>query len=200
MSRWKDKKNGRRVKQAESGEGLAAAPMRDDGSGPDALQGAIYLTMNQKVEKMYRDAVENPKSEASEMVHILLLSQIRKMAPQLAESDPKMLIGEERHRNEFKKKIEMSERNVEQYEIRTKMQQERIRMLDEKLAIEKQKAEDEHQKVLEARRITEQARTAAEVGQPMDAMAVYNQIAEIVGLRPPKNPVRESVVVRTSGG
>ena len=51
--------------------------------------------------------------------------------------------------------------------------------------------EEQERQLSDARRAAENARAAAEHGQPLEPLAVYNRIAEIVGLRSPAGEARQ---------
>ncbi|HEV3278287.1 MAG TPA: hypothetical protein VG860_15825 [Terriglobia bacterium] len=170
-------------KGANGGNGVQPAEPHNP---PDALQTRILSALKDKVRQMFEEAAEDPNSQASEMVHLLLLNQLTNMESQLSEKELRAVFGEEHRQQSFKVRLGLS--TTRQAHMK-KMGEERLKLLRQKLKIEKQKAGDAHNKVLEAERLAKEAKAAADGGQPMDSMAIYNRIAEIVGLRTPMQPI-----------
>jgi lipase chaperone LimK len=166
---------------------MAAGPNGSPkGKKEDELHGQIVGALKQKVQRMFEEASKNPDSEASEMVHILLLNQLTSIETQPSEKELKAFFGEEHRRQQFKVQLELAKSRLAQAK---KMGEERLKMMKQKLRIEQQKARDLHQKSIEAGQLAKAAKAAAERGQPMDSMEVYNRIAEIVGLHAPLKPI-----------
>jgi hypothetical protein len=185
MSRSKTKPEKRN--QAETAEGAPAAPR----GSPEGikLQRAIVREMANKAQKMWDDARSNPNSEASEMVHILLFTQLVNMEEELPEKDLKQVYGEQFRRHRLQKDLEIAKYNADLANKRLQQADDRNAMLERKLKLAEQEAAAKQRKLDEAEREANRARAALENQQPMDALAVYNRIAEIVGLTQPLEPI-----------
>lgn len=170
----------RQNKQLIKGDGN----LPENGAGVP-LHSKILAALKKKVEKMFEEAVEDPRSDANELVHVLLLDQLTNMPTSGAEL--KTILGQEQRRQSAKVHWKLSmgrERRVR------KMDRQRRALMQEQLKVARQKAKDARRKAQEAGRIAKEARRAAEQGEPMDALEVYNRIAEIVGLRVPTPPLK----------
>jgi hypothetical protein len=152
----------------------------------DPLHGRISVKIKEMAGALFDEAAQNPNSEASEMVHILLLNQIGNMQPKQLQEEPKMVLTEERRRGiEVKQKNEVNRNKAKQFEIFAAQKALEIERL--KAQIKKLETDTEHKQVQldQTRRVLDQAKAAAENQQPMDHMTIYNKIAEVIGLRPP---------------
>ena len=131
-------------------------------------------------DRLYDEAREDPSSEASELVRSFLLSGLLAIRPEArggAQLDgPEALPnGRPGADDGSGSKLERGRPSAPESARGARRRHDletRIREQDLKLR--------------EVARAAREATTAAASGQPMDAMAVYNQIAEIVGLRPPR--------------
>jgi len=151
----------------------------------DELHVLVTDEIKSKAYKMFREARENPKSGAGEMVRILLLNAVANMhADRYA--DPKTVLAEERHRgDEARLRNEMAQHQISRLTTQRKRDEQAIELNRLKAAELQQKISERDRKLAEALEAAENARRSLENGQPIDAMAVYNKIAEIVGLRAP---------------
>ena len=166
----------------------APAPSPERAAGL-ALQREIIHEMAKRSRKMFDDARSNPNSEAAEMVHILLFTQLVNMEEELPEKDLKHVYGEQFRRHRLQKDLEIAKYDAERANKRLQQSDERNGMLERKLKLAEQEAAVKQRKLDEAEREANRARAALENDQPMDAMAVYNRIAEIVGLTQPLEPI-----------
>ncbi|HEY6292577.1 MAG TPA: hypothetical protein VI455_13595 [Terriglobia bacterium] len=125
-------------------------------------------TLRQKRDELIRDARDDPGSEAGEMLQALLLAGLSHLQPEPHNQEAEMTLDEERQRyqsvREQNPKVgaEAGSRHV---------------ILD---------LEEREGRLREVAEATKAAQAALASGQPMDALAVYNRIAEIVGLRAPE--------------
>lgn len=154
-----------------------------------SLQREIIREMDSKTRKMFEDARSNPNSEASEMVHILLFTQLVNMEEELPEKDLKQVYGEQFRRHRLQKDLEIAKYNADLANKRVQQADERNAMLERKLKLAEEQAAQKQRQLDEAEREANRARAALENDQPMDALAVYNRIAEIVGLTQPLEPI-----------
>src|SRR5215472_7697971 len=168
-----------------------APPQRQDTEGV-SLQREIIREMAKKARVMWENARDNPNSEASEMVHILLFTQLVNMEEQLPEKDLKQLYGEQFRRHRLQKDLEIATYNAKRADERIRQGDERNSMLERKLKIAEDEAKEKQKRLDQAEREANKARAALENDQPMDAMAVYNRIAEIVGLTQPLEPIGDT--------
>jgi hypothetical protein len=176
--------SGNRVEPAEN-----ASPAPRGSAEGIALQREIVREMAKKSRQMWDDARSNPNSEASEMVHILLFTQLVNMEEDLPEKDLKEVYGEQFRRHRLQKDLEIATYNAKRADERLRQADERNAMLERKLKLAEDQAKEKQRKLDEAEREANRARAALENDQPMDAMAVYNRIAEIVGLTQPLEPI-----------
>lgn len=176
---------------AAKGEALEAAEKAREGGWQigdegDTLHGKIRLTLKDLTAKLFRQASEDPDSEANSMVQILLLNQIAEIDTERYRQDPKMVLSEERRRGiEHDRQAELAKHRNKKMEADTakvRLEIERLKGQIKKLT---QDLEAGEIKLEQARRVLDQANVSAEVGQPMDPQKVYRRIAEIVGLRAP---------------
>jgi hypothetical protein len=159
----------------------------------DPLHGKITTLIGEKVSFLYQKAVENPNSEANEIVRILLLNQIRHMQPEKYQEEPRLTLTEERRRGiEVTQKQEVYQHAAKRFEIFAAQKALEIERL--KAQIKKLETDTQHKQVQidKAQRILDQAQAAAEHQQPMDHMTIYNKIAEVIGIRPPAGQQLES--------
>lgn len=184
MKRPRTKREG-----SDGAKSAEAAPLPEEREAGKSLQRAILGELGKKAREMFEDARENPNSDASEMVHILLLTQLVNMEEQLPEKDIKQIYGEQFRRHRFQKDLEMAKFDAERASARVRQADERNAMLERKLKLAEHQAAERQKKLDEAQREANRARAALENHQPMDALAVYNRIAEIVGLRSPLQPI-----------
>lgn len=150
-----------------------------------ALQREIIREMGSKARQMWEDARDNPNSEASEMVHILLFTQLVNMEEQLPEKDLKQLYGEQFRRHRLQKDLEIAKYNAKRADERIRQADDRNAMLERKLKIAEDEAKEKQKRLDQAEREANKARAALENQQPIDHMAIYNKIAEVIGIRPP---------------
>ena len=144
----------------------------------DARHLTIVGVLGDKVDRAIEEARENPSSDATQIIRVLLANQLRIMQEAAFQKDPGLLLTEERRRKEdSQKQAEIDSHNVT-----------RLRLQNEKLRLEIQ----EKKTLLgQAKKAMEDAEKRAADGQPMDRQAVYDRIAEIVGLRPPPDQPRQ---------
>ncbi|HXJ95032.1 MAG TPA: hypothetical protein VMT20_19500 [Terriglobia bacterium] len=168
----------------------------EDAPGPSperaaglALQRQIIREMAKKSQEMFDDARSNPKSEASEMVQILLFTQLVNMEEELPEKDLKQVYGEQFRRHRLQKDLEIAKYDVERANKHLEQAGERNKILERRVKLAEDEAKEKQKRLDQAEREANKARAALENNQPMDAMAVYNRIAEIVGLRSPLVPI-----------
>jgi hypothetical protein len=171
---------------AAAGPGEAEIPERLEYAGRDPLHGKITGKIKEMATDLYERAVENPNSEANEMVRILLLNQIAHMQPETYQQEPKMTITEERRRGaEVKDKEEVNRRKGEQFELAKARHTAEMRKLNAQIQNLETEGRQKEMKLQQAQRVVDQALAQAEHGQAMDHMTIYNKIAEVIGLRPP---------------
>ena len=125
-------------------------------------------TRRQKRDELLQDARDNPGSEAGEMLQALVLAGISRLEPDSGVAEAELDLEDARVRYQgFRQQNPKagaeggSQRVVEQLWERT-------------------------QKLKQVQEATAEAQAALAAGQPMDALAVCNRIAEIVGLRAPE--------------
>ena len=198
----------------EKAERLAAAPASGAEAGSAASAGGARVPKNfkytdgpddelhvlvtdeikAKALEMFRMARANPKSGAGEMVRILLLNSVANMHADRYH-DPKLVLGEERRRGlEAEHRGEMAQHKVEQLRIRVERDREMLKLTRLKVRELDQRVKENDRKLAQAQQTAEGAKRALENGQPLDAMTVYNRIAEIVGLRQPAEQAQAASV------
>lgn len=151
----------------------------------DGLHVRVTEAIKAKAEKMYQEAMENPRSDANDMLHILMLNAVANLDAG-AYRDPRVVLTEERHRGaEFEHRAEMDQHRVAQLERQKRKDEEEIKLIKLRVRELQQKVDEGDRQLAEALEAAEKAKKALENGEPLDAMSVYNRIAEIVGLRVP---------------
>jgi hypothetical protein len=162
---------------------LAGWQIGDEG---DSLHGKIILTLKDRAYKLFRQAAEDPDSEANTIVQIMLLNQIGEIEAARYQADPKLVLTEERHRGiEHDMQAEMAKHRITKLDADTAkatLEIDRLRHRIEKL---KQELEAGKMKLDQARRVVGEAQVNADLGRPMDPQEVYRRIFEIVGLQAP---------------
>lgn len=153
---------------------------------PDEFEGQVRQSMRNCAVRLFTEAKENPNSDANTMVHIFLLDQVAKVQSERLHKDPKLVFTEERRRGvEEHRQAEMAKsRN---FHLEAQTAKIRIDTVRSRKQIEriKQQLEEGTMKLDQTRRVLQQARVSAEVGQPMDSAQICRKIAEIVGLEDP---------------
>jgi len=179
--------------EAEAQEALAQVPdysYADD----DPFHGKITAEIIAKVEEMFRLAREDPKSDANLMVRIMLLNQVARIEAERYRQDPKLVLTEERRRGfEHVRQLEKDRLLAGGVKVRNKKVEADIRLTLAKVADLELLIEDHRRQLSDALRVAENAKAAAENGQPLEPLAVYNRIAEIVGLRAPRDQEKQNV-------
>ena len=166
--------------------GSGAEGVPDNFEYVDELHARIVPVLKDRVSKMVDEAVQDPDSEANQLVRILLLNQVANMHPSKYQDDPKLTVTEERHRGiENERRNEYTKHMVKLLEGRAKKLEEDIKMARARVEELQQKVKQGQYRLAEAERLAQNARAAVEQGQPLDPMAVYNKIAEIIGLQYP---------------
>jgi len=123
-------------------------------------------TLRQKRDELLRDARDNPGSEAGEMLGAIVLAGISRLE------------------SEQEAELEMNE---------TRQLFESFRQQNPKPGSETASKTvidglwEREQKLEDVMQATAEAQAAIAAGQPLDALAVCNRIAEIVGLRKPES-------------
>ena len=156
----------------KAGQEAGDRPSRQESR--DGLEGVAALI--EQRDRLYDEARENPASEANEMVRSFLLSgmlSIRSEASEEAELD-------EVEAEPGSPSVPAGVRG----ERRRRELETRIREQEFKLE--------------EVAKAAQEAAAAAAAGQPFDAMAVYDRIAEIVGLRPSADELQNPYAPRSS--
>ncbi len=150
-----------------------------------ALQREIIHEMAKRSEKMFDDARSNPNSEAAEMVHILLFTQLVNMERELPEKDLKQVYGEQFRRHRLQKDLEIAKYEAERANKRLEQAGERNAILERRVKIAENDAKEKQKRLDQAEREANNARAALENQQPLDHLAIYTKIAEVIGIRPP---------------
>jgi len=163
----------------------------------DPMYSNIVAELKKKVEEMFEEAKGNPKSDAYAMVHILLLSQLTNMPAKPSVAELKTILGQEQKHQNAKDQLKLS---VEREKEARKMNRERLKLLEAQVKAMRLKVESGRRKMKEAQEAAKQAIAAQQEGHPMDALEVYNRIAEIVGLRSPMKPIGPAYEKSESGG
>jgi hypothetical protein len=133
-------------------------------------------TLQQKRDELLQDARDDPGSEAGEMLQALLLAGISHL-PEFDRQEAEMTLDEERQRYQS---------------VREQNPKAGAEAGSRDVILDLAEREGRLREVAEA---TKAAQAALASGQPMDALAVYNRIAEIVGLRAPEpNPGAQMVI------
>jgi hypothetical protein len=156
--------------------GGAATP---GGAGDDDLEitpQQIAFSAGQRArqtrDQLYREATENPDSEATEIVKTLLFEGIVRSG-----ADP----YEEEHWNAFsaeRVRLDAARQSAKPAAVSRQGEPEQLTQSPNREIARLRGHLDE---IAQA---AEDARAAMEAGTPMDHMAVYNRIAEVIGLRP----------------
>jgi hypothetical protein len=123
-------------------------------------------------DQLYREATENPNSEATEIVKALLFEGIVRSG-----ADP----YEEEHWNAFsaeRVRLDAARQSAKPTAAGRQGEPEQFGQSPNREIAQLRGHLDEISQAAEA------ARAAMEAGTPMDHMAVYNRIAEVIGLRP----------------
>ncbi|HUI43137.1 MAG TPA: hypothetical protein VL523_14335 [Terriglobia bacterium] len=174
--------------EADFNEALKGAPGFKYTS-EDPMHGKIVLKLKDRVRELFQAAVENPDSDANEIVQILLLNQVTNMQAESYQRDPRLVLTEERQRgSQHKRQLEHDQRDKRRLDaLLAKTRKETVRLnkqiekLDQELQAGKMKLE-------QAKGVMNEAAAAQASGRPMDPQEVYRKIFEIVGLQ---EPVRE---------
>lgn len=156
------------------------------GEESDRLHAGIIAALKDKVWKMFKEASEDENSDANQMVHLLLLNQLTKMRANPSDKEFKTLISQEQRRHTDRERWRSS---MDKERHARKMDLARLKVMEEKLKLAQYRYRDARKQVKDAQQVAKQAKTAAEQGHPMDALEVYNRIADIVGLRSPLKPI-----------
>jgi len=153
----------------------------------DPLHGKITAEIKTKVEEMFREARENPRSDANLMVRIMLLNQVARVEAERYREDPKLVLTEERRRGaDHLRQLEEQRLRAGGVETRKKKVEADIKLIEVRVRDLQQQVDERDLQLSDARRAAENAKAALENGQPLEPLAVYNRIAEIVGLRAPR--------------
>jgi len=152
----------------------------------DPMYSNIVAELKKKVEEMFEEAKGNPKSDAYAMVHILLLSQLTNLPAKPSVAELKTILGQEQKRQSAKEHLRLA---VEKEKDARDLNRKRLRLLEEQVKAMRLKVKSGRRKMKEAQQAAQQAIAAQQGGHPMDALEVYNRIAEIVGLRSPLKPI-----------
>jgi hypothetical protein len=161
-------------------------PERYEYTAYDPLHGKIVVKLKEVVNELYDQAMENPNSEANEMVRILLLNQMANMNPETYHHEPRLTYTEERHRGvEAKRQKDLDQQKAKQFDMAYTKHQAELRKLNAQIQNLETEARSKEIKLQQAQRVVDQALAQAEHGQEMDHMTIYNKIAEVIGLRPP---------------
>ena len=156
---------------------------------PDELHWKLVPALKKKANDMFNEAIQDPDSQANELVRILLLNQVANMDAASYQNDPRLTVTEERHRGiEFHRKAEYDKHMVKMLEKREKKLEEEIKVVRARGEELQQKLQEGQYRLAEAERLAQNARAAAEHGAPLDPVSVYTKIAEIIGLQPPAQP------------
>jgi hypothetical protein len=161
-----------------------------------------FETLRQQRDELYQDARTHPDSEADQMVQILLLTALRNQ--QAGDYDANLgdvLAGERRgYRQARAKRIqerqgaglgEAAESDPPGGEIggeaggREAGGQEASGAGGRRAGENQIEYTDAEMRLRKVAQALETAKAAAESGKEMDAMQIYNKIAEVIGLRPP---------------
>jgi predicted transposase YdaD len=142
-------------------------------------------TLRQQRDKLYRDAQNQPDSEAHQMVQILLLSAMSNQQPEAYhEQFGDSLARERRGYREARARRAQERRGAPLGE-----EEEEIRAGVEASGDETPESEADalgpEMRLQTIAQALEHAEAAAESGKGMDPLAVYKRIAQIVGLTPP---------------
>ena len=169
-----------------AGADEAQIPENYEYAAYDPLHGKIVVRFKDAVNDLYNQSVENPNSDANEIVRILLLNQMANMNPALYHREPRMTYSEERHRGvENRRQTELDQQKAKQFDVAKDRSSAEMRKLNAQIRNLELEARQKKMKLEQAQRMVDQARAAEEHGQPMDHLAIYNKIAEVIGLRPP---------------
>jgi hypothetical protein len=138
-----------------------------------------------QTDALYAEAQDNPDSEAGQMVRAFVLSGIRNVQPRSSSDEaPTLALGEERRR-------QRQARHRLTGGAKAEAAPDRARRADRA-----QKTREYEAMLQEVAQTAATASAAAEAGRPLDAIAVYERIAEIVGLR---SPLSQRVEPKLSG-
>jgi paraquat-inducible protein B len=167
------------------------APIKGPEGLPEKRSGVplrlrILAEFKKKVEKMFEEAVEDPNSDANELVHILLLEQLTNMPAGPSGTELKTILGQQQKRQSAKEHWKLA---VEKEKDARKLNRKRRKLLEEQVKAMRLKIKSVRRKMREAQQTAKEAIAAQQEGHPMDALEVYNRIAEIVGLRSPLKPI-----------
>ena len=156
---------------------------------PDELHWKLVPALKKKANDMFNEAIQDPDSQANELVRILLLNQVANMDAASYQNDPRLTVTEERHRGiEFQRRAEYDKHMVKMLEKREKKLEEEIKVVRARGEELQQKLQEGQYRLAEAERLAQNARAAAEHGAPLDPVSVYTRIAEIIGLQSPAQP------------
>jgi hypothetical protein len=192
--RGRSKENAEQEPQAKAAPGGLEGTGADEAQIPenyeyaayDPLHGKIVVRLKEAVNDLYNQSVENPDSDANEIVRILLLNQMANMNPETYHREPRLTYTEERHRGvEVDDKKEMNQQKAKQFDMAQSKHLAEMRRLNVQIQNLEMEGRQREMKLEQAQRMVDQARAAEEHGQPMDHLAIYNKIAEVIGLRPP---------------
>jgi hypothetical protein len=126
-------------------------------------------------DELYEEARQDAASEAAEIVRALVRAGLSS-AYDAYDDAPRLALGEERRRHERARR-----RRTQEEEAEARRAWEHTSELEQKIG--------EQQAMLEeVARAAADAKAAAESGREQDPTAVYERIAEIVGLRQPLKP------------
>lgn len=149
---------------------------RDDSEASSAPS-STHQKARQIRDQLYREAIENPDSEAHEIVNSLLFAGIVRTGADPYEEAHWDAMGEERGGRgaaAARGTKPAAARKRDELRQRTRSADPEVSQLRAKL--------------IEVSGAAHAAQAALEAGQPMDHMAIYNRIAEVIGLRPPSQP------------
>lgn len=160
---------------------------------PDELHWKLVPALKKKANDMFDEAMQDPDSQANELVRILLLNQVANMDAASYQNDPRLTVTEERRRGiEFQRKAEYDKHMVKMLEKRETKLEEEIKVLRTRGEELQQKVQEGQYRLAEAERLAQNARAAEEHGAPLDPVSVYTRIAEIIGLQTPMQPGAET--------
>jgi len=157
-----------------------------------------FDTLRQQRDELYQDARSHPDSEADQMVQILLLSALRnQQAGDYYASLGGALAGEHRGYRQARAKHIVERQGVGLGEADGSNQQDAqiggqpggggaggLKAAGEVREGELGRA-DAELRLKKVAQMLQNAKAAADSGKEMDAMQIYNKIAEVIGLRPP---------------
>jgi translation initiation factor 2 beta subunit (eIF-2beta)/eIF-5 len=131
----------------------------------------IRLTLQDKAKAMLQEMKRDPKSEAGQMVYILLVNELATMKGRLSQKDLKSVFDQEQRRYNLIKTVEL--------------QRSTIALQDRKLRQTTLKMNQGDAQLGAARDVATLTQHRLEEGKEVDMRSVCRRISEIVGLRSP---------------